>query len=284
MDATPLRTDLLPVGKRPMLSIDVRSKAFARHRERRVLGCVAMEVAEGEIVVILGPSGTGKTTLLRMMAGLDVDYDGEIVCRGERVTGPSSERNLVFQDARLLAWRTVRGNVAFGLPRTVRRSERRERVDMMLRLVRLQDKQDAWPRELSGGMEKRAALARALVGSPRLLMLDEPFSAVDMSGRFALQEELVGLHRRLALTTVVVTHDIDEAVYLADRVVVLGGSPSEIQAQIRIALDRPRDRTSPEFEAARLRVLAWVLDCKHHPRRGLTGQGTEPWATTGEIK
>ncbi|SFG02095.1 ABC transporter [Novosphingobium sp. CF614] len=163
----------------------------------------------------------------------------------------------------MLAWRTVRQNVEFGLPKSMRK-EGPARVDEVLNLVGLAAAQHAWPRELSGGMEKRAALARALVGSPDLLMLDEPFGALDLQNRLALQDELVALRERLGFSVLLVTHDIDEAVYLADRVIILGGVPAQVREQVLIALPHPRDRLAEEFMQARTRVLAHIVDTDHH--------------------
>lgn len=248
----------------PVLTINLRSKTFARNKERQILGAVSLEVAEGEIVAILGPSGSGKTTLLRMIAGLDQDFNGEVLSRGKAVRGPSSRRSLVFQDARLLGWRTVRQNVAFGLPKSMS-TDGDARINEMLAMVGLQHAEHAWPRELSGGMEKRVALARALVGSPDLLMLDEPFGALDTPNRFALQDELIALHHRLGLSVLLITHDIEEAVYLADRILILGDTPARVLTDIPIDLPRPRSRISPGFDSVRAHVLARVLNTNHHP-------------------
>jgi ABC-type nitrate/sulfonate/bicarbonate transport system ATPase subunit len=245
-----------------ILGVDVARKGFGPDGRTKVLGHIAFEVLDGEVLAILGPSGSGKTTLLRMIAGLDLDYEGVIRNRGSVVRGPDASRGLVFQDARLLPWRTVRQNVAFGLPRKVAQAES-GRVEEVLRLVGLADFQSAWPRQLSGGMEKRAALARALVSSPDLLLLDEPFGALDLSTRLALQSELVSLRQRLGLTVVIVTHDIEEAVYLGDRILILDDHPAQVVDDISVPLPHPRDRTGPAFEAVRLRVLASVLNTEH---------------------
>ena len=248
-----------------LLRVDIRGKSFASGNRGPILGDILLDIKAQEIIAVLGPSGSGKTTLLRMIAGLDADFNGQITGSDGVVGAPSARRGLVFQDARLLAWRTVRQNVAFGLPGSMK-EVRSARVDQMLELVGLSPAQHAWPRELSGGMEKRAALARALVGSPDLLMLDEPFGALDIQSRLGLQDELVSLHRQLGFSVLLVTHDIEEAVYLADRIVILGGSPAGIRDEIAIDLGHPRDRLSDPFSAARARVLARVIDTDHHHR------------------
>lgn len=245
-------------GMPTALTVDVIAKGFGNGLRPNVVEAVQFEVARGETVAVLGPSGSGKTTLLRMIAGLDTDFVGEIKCLGHAVTGPHPSRSLVFQDARLLPWRTVRANVAFGLPREIPGGDR-GKVDEALRLVGLEEAQSAWPRQLSGGMEKRAALARAIVASPDLLLLDEPFGALDFSTRIGLQGELQLLCKRLGLTCLIVTHDVDEAVFLADRAVILGGRPTRVVQQIPIPLDHPRNRTHPAFDKIRLKLLASIL-------------------------
>ncbi len=248
---------------KPLLTVDVARKAFGSPTPRVVLENISFSVAEGEVVALLGTSGAGKTTLLRMIAGLDTSFDGSVLLRGEPVRGSRAGAGLVFQDLRLLPWERVEANVAFSLPSDMPKEKAAERVRETLRMVGLEDFTRAWPRELSGGMEKRVALARALAGSPDLLLLDEPFGALDSFTRMNLQAELAGLQRSAELSVVLVTHDIDEAVFLADRIIVLGGAPNSVEAEFGVDLPPLRDRTSHAFETLRQAVLAHVLNFAH---------------------
>jgi len=237
-----------------MLEIDRVTKRFANGHQ--ALGQLSLAVAEGEILAVIGASGCGKSTLLRLIAGLDAPSEGRISLDNVPLAGPSAKVGVVFQEPRLMPWLSVLGNVAFGLPRSLPRGERARRSQAELARVGLTPFADALPKTLSGGMAQRAALARALVTRPSVLLLDEPFSALDAMTRQSLQEELVGLWERDRPTLVLVTHDLDEALFLADRVVVLGGQPGQIRLDLPVPLPRPRPRDGAALTRLRERLFA----------------------------
>jgi sulfonate transport system ATP-binding protein len=212
------------------------------------------EIRQGEIVAVIGGSGSGKSTLLRAIAGLDRATVGSVVLDDIAITAPHARIGIIFQEPRLLPWLSVADNIGFGLnDRT--RSERAQRVATALARVGLTEKADAWPRELSGGQAQRVAIARALVPQPEVLLLDEPFSALDAFTRRDLQDHLLDLWADTRPTLVLVTHDVDEAVVLADRVLVMRPRPGRLFEAIAINLARPRDRHSTQFEPFKRRVL-----------------------------
>ena len=215
---------------------------------------VSLEVAPGEILVIVGGSGCGKSTLLRAASGLDVATAGQVVLDGTTITAPHEKIGLIFQEPRLLPWLSVADNVAFGLSE-LPKAERRQRVALALERVGLTDKAGVWPRELSGGQAQRVAIARALVTRPSVLLLDEPFSALDAFTRAELQDHLLDLWEEGRPILVLVTHDIEEALVLASRVVVMRAQPGRIAGILDMPLPRPRDRLSPAFEEQKRRVL-----------------------------
>ena len=219
------------------------------------LGGVSLEVELGEIVAVIGGSGCGKSTLLRAVAGLDPASDGTVILDGERIGAPHEKIGIIFQEPRLLPWLKVAENVGFGLHGRPK-AERTERVATALRRVGLADKAAVWPRELSGGQAQRAAIARALVPRPEVLLLDEPFSALDAFTRTDLQDHLLDLWADARPTLIVVTHDVDEAIVLADRIMVMRPRPGRISDEIDVDLPRPRDRQSAAFDFAKRRVLA----------------------------
>jgi sulfonate transport system ATP-binding protein len=220
----------------------------------RALEGATFEVAPGEIVVVVGGSGCGKSTLLRLICGLDRPTQGTIALDGTSIMAPHEKIGMVFQEPRLLPWLSVADNVGFGLENRPR-EERRARVAMQLERVALHDKAAVWPRELSGGQAQRAALARALVTRPEVLLLDEPFSALDAFTRTDLQDHLLDLWADTKPTLVVVTHDVDEAVVLADRIAVMRPRPGRMFAEVEADLPRPRDRQSAAFDSVKRRVL-----------------------------
>ncbi len=212
--------------------------------ELRALDDVSLTVSEGEFVSIIGPSGCGKSTFLNIVGGLVAPYEGDVRVAGERVQGPPRAIGMVFQEESTFPWRTVLGNVAFGLEmRGVEREERLGRARAMLALVGLAAFADRYPPELSGGMKQRVAIARALVMEPRVLLMDEPFGALDEQTRILLGEELLRLRDRLGQTILFVTHNINEAVQLSDRVVVMTARPGRVKKLFDIDLLRPRDST-----------------------------------------
>lgn len=245
-------------AKAGSLSIQHVSKAFAiKGSELPVLQDVSFDIQPGEFVAIVGVSGCGKSTLLRLLAGLDADYDGELLHDGKPITGTSLERGLIFQDHRLFPWRTVYENVALAFASTsVSREERRRRVLDQIAEVGLEGFDQAYPHQLSGGMSQRAAIARALVTRPQVLLLDEPLGALDALTRLRLQQELRRLWQDEGITMLMVTHDIDEAVYLADRVVVMDPRPGRIRRIQDVPLPHPRSRSDSAFVAIRDALLA----------------------------
>ena len=204
---------------------------------------------------MVGGSGCGKSTLLRLICGLDRPTHGSVLLDGTPISGPHEKIGIVFQEPRLLPWLTVAGNVGFGLAHRPR-AEQSERVARQLERVALTDKALVWPRELSGGQAQRVAIARALVPRPQVLLLDEPFSALDAFTRVDLQDHLLDLWADTKPTLVVVTHDVDEAIVLADRIMVMRPRPGRMFAEIAADLPRPRDRQSAAFDFVKRRVLA----------------------------
>jgi NitT/TauT family transport system ATP-binding protein len=220
-----------------------------------VLSGIDLEVEPGGFVAIVGPSGSGKSTILRILAGLEPPTRGEVWVDGTRVTGPDPSRAVVFQDPTLFPWRSVRENIAVGPQARGRLREERANIDEALALVGLDAFADALPHQLSGGMAQRAALARALVNRPRLLLLDEPLGKLDALTRLTLQRELLRLWEGGGFTALLVTHDVDEALLLADRVIVLSDRPARVVADIDVDIPRPRVHADPRREELRGTVL-----------------------------
>jgi NitT/TauT family transport system ATP-binding protein/sulfonate transport system ATP-binding protein len=222
----------------------------------QVLRDVNLHVRSGESLAIVGASGSGKTTLLRVLAGLEDSDTGEVLVDGKAVRGVGAERAVIFQEPRLLPWLTVLDNVAFGLETSgLSREQARGRARHYVKLVGLQQFEAAYPRQLSGGMAQRVGIARALAVQPEILLLDEPLGALDAMTKIGMQQELARIWRDEDVTTILVTHDLEEAIYLADRILILprekGGEPRLIE----IDLPRPRDRSAPEFVRHREELL-----------------------------
>ena len=205
---------------------------------------VSLDVAAGEFVSLIGPSGCGKSTLLRLVAGLDTPTAGDLWMGEEKLFGPSAERGLVFQDPNLFPWLTVRRNIQAGLVARGVLAERRHEVDEFMRLVGLEAFANAYPHQLSGGMAQRVALARALINHPKVLLLDEPLGALDAFTRMRMQDEVLRLWRARGTTMLLVTHDIDEAIYMSDRIVIMTPRPGRVERVIKVAQARPRQRNS----------------------------------------
>ena len=239
------------------------SKAFraADGSPALVLDRLSLAVAPREMVSLVGPSGCGKSTLLRLIAGLDAATAGELRVAAAPITGPSAERGLVFQDPNLFPWLTVRGNIQAGLVARGVLRRRRAEVDEFLELVGLRGFANAYPHQLSGGMAQRAALARALINHPKVLLLDEPLGSLDAFTRMRMQDEVLRLWEARGTTMLLVTHDIDEAVYMSDRIILLSPRPCRIERILDVYLERPRDRSSAEF----LRLRAEILEALRCP-------------------
>jgi sulfonate transport system ATP-binding protein len=235
-----------------MLTISNLDKTYPNGTH--ALGNVSLAVEQGEILAIVGGSGCGKSTLLRLAAGLDLPTAGTIAVDGTIIDKPHPAVGIVFQEPRLLPWLSVADNIGFGLA-DVPKAERRDRVERLLTRIGLAGYGNRWPRELSGGQAQRVAIARALVTQPKVLLLDEPFSALDAFTRASLQDALLALWDAQKPTLVIVTHDVDEAIVLGDKVVVMEPHPGRLFSTIRVDLPRPRDRLSDAFVAAQRRVL-----------------------------
>jgi len=258
-----------------MLTLDRISKTYPNGVH--ALGGISLKVELGEIVAVIGGSGCGKSTLLRAVAGLDPASEGVVALDGEAITAPHEKIGIIFQEPRLLPWLRVADNVGFGLSGRAK-EERAQRVAAALKRVGLSDKAGVWPRELSGGQAQRVAILRALVPRPEVLLLDEPFSALDAFTRTDLQDHLLDLWADAKPTLILVTHDVDEAIVLADRIMVMCPRPGRIFDEIGVDLPRPRDRQSAAFDFVKRRVLA-ALD--RSLNRAVTGAEGETRAEAG---
>jgi sulfonate transport system ATP-binding protein len=262
-----------------MLSVERVGKTYGNGTV--ALDGVSLTVEGGEIVAVIGGSGCGKSTLLRIMAGLEAGTVGAVTVDGDRVRAPHPRIGLIFQEPRLLPWLTVAQNIAFGIE-SLPEAEQADRVERLLDKVGLAGYGHRWPRELSGGQGQRVAIARALAAEPSVLLLDEPFSALDAFTRQDLQDHLLELWAESRPTVVLVTHDIEEALLLGDRVIVMRPSPGRVATQISVSLPRPRNRLAPGFEAEKLVVLKALDETLERGRRSSTvGLGRQPHSNEG---
>jgi ABC-type nitrate/sulfonate/bicarbonate transport system ATPase subunit len=234
------------------------------------LDAMSFAVAAGELVSIIGPSGCGKSTLLRLIGGLDFPTSGELYVGTEAITGPSSERGLVFQDPCLFPWLTVRRNIQAGLVALGVLREKRSEVSYFLRLVGLEGFADVYPHHLSGGMAQRVALARALITHPKILLLDEPLGALDAFTRMRMQDEVLDLWQARLTTMLLITHDIDEAIYMSQRILIMTPRPGRVDRSIEVDLPRPRDRSSAKFLDLRSEILKLFTSPVSGPTGGRT--------------
>lgn len=230
----------------------------------QALDNIQLDIPAGRFISIVGASGCGKSTLLRIIAGLETQYDGDVTLGERRISGPGLDRGVIFQEHRLLPWLTVEANIAFGL-KNLPKEAVRERVYQHLELVGLTGFADAYPHQLSGGMAQRVAIARALANKPQLLLLDEPFGALDAMTKIQLQQEILRIWQVEKTTMILVTHDIDEAIYLGDEVVVMSSRPGTIKKILPVRMSRPRDRSSPDFAALRKVVYREFFAEAGHP-------------------
>lgn len=245
-----------------MINLENVTKSFTYEgQEHVVLQDINFNVDKGEFLCIVGPSGCGKTTLLRMIAGLDFPTNGRILEEETEIAGPSIERGYVFQQYSLFPWLNVLENVTFGLElKGMEEEERVRKARSYLEMVGLSSVENSYPQELSGGMKQRVAIARSLVNDPHVLLMDEPFSALDVQTRHKLQEELVRIWKEEQKTVIFVTHNVDEAVFLADRVVVLSRNPGKVIKSFQIEFDRIRDRTTPQFLELKKEITSYLDD------------------------
>jgi ABC-type nitrate/sulfonate/bicarbonate transport system ATPase subunit len=252
-----------PLNEGSSLRVAEVSKHFAKLDDAggttHALDNVSLSVSAGELVSLIGPSGCGKSTLLRLIAGLGEADSGELWVGSERITAPSAERGLVFQDPNLFPWLTVRRNIESGLVARGVLHEKRGEVEEFMRLVGLESFADAYPHHLSGGMAQRLALVRALINHPKVLLLDEPLGALDAFTRMKMQDEVLRLWEARGTTMLLVTHDIDEAIYMSDRIVIMTPRPGRVERTIDVNLSRPRQRNSQEF----LRLRSDILELLH---------------------
>jgi len=251
----------------PILDLRGVTKQFELQGQRiEALRDAHLSVRKGEFVCLIGASGCGKSTLLRIVAGFETPTRGQAQMWGVPIAGPGPERGMVFQDYGLFPWLSVRGNIGFG-PRSRGRSaeEVNDTVERFVKLVGLQRFADAYPHQLSGGMKQRVAIARVLANDAEMVLMDEPFGALDAMTRERLQDELLDIWQRTGLTILFVTHSIEEAIFLADRIVIMSPSPGRIESEVTVSLPRPRDVAAPDFNDLR-RDLSRRLH-SHHGRK-----------------
>lgn len=223
-------------------------------QEFTVLDHISFEVEDGTFFCLVGPSGCGKSTLLRIIAGFDRPTSGSVQINGQEVKGPSPEHIFVFQEDGLFPWMTVRGNMEIGARQIKDPKEQAEQIQDYLEMVGLAGFEDHYPHELSGGMRRRAEVARALLSNPQVLFMDEPFGALDFVTRLQMREEMLNAHMMFPMTILFITHDIDEALQLGDQIVVLGERPSQVKMDIKLEIPHPRDVTSAELSELRKEI------------------------------
>jgi len=255
MVATAIRATEAPIAGAALDVLDVSHAFDLDGKALPVLSHVGFRLEPGELVALLGPSGCGKSTLLRLVAGLEPPSAGTLLVDGQPVTGPHPSRIVMFQDPTLYPWRTVRANVSLGPEARGLLRSQQGRVDDALRLVGLSEFATAYPHQLSGGMAQRVSLARALVNDPTLMLLDEPLGKLDSMTRITMQSELVSLWQRTGFSALLVTHDVEEALFMANRVIVLSDRPASIKADIAVHLDYPRHRGDPRMGKLRRKIL-----------------------------
>lgn len=244
------------------LSIQNVNKSFTVDGQKvDVLKDINLEVQEGEFIAIVGHSGCGKSTLLKIIAGLEKNDTGLVTVDGKEVNGPGMDRGMIFQEHRLFPWMSIEKNVQLGL-KGLSKEEKTKLSDQYLELVKLSEFKKAYPSQLSGGMSQRAAIARSLVSQPEVLLLDEPFGALDALTKIELQEELLKIRERFHNTMLMVTHDIEEAVYLADRIVVMSARPGRIKDVIKVELGTYRDRGGSDFAHYKKKIFDYFFEEK----------------------
>ncbi|MDF2924037.1 MAG: transporter related [Paenibacillaceae bacterium] len=238
------------------VSIANLSKAFmVQNEEIPILDNVSLDIRDGEFVTIVGHSGCGKSSLLKIIAGLVPYSSGSVEVNGKRVTGPDVDRGMVFQEHRLLPWLTVKDNIGFGLTH-LPKEQREGLITKYMQMIKLDGFGNAYPHQLSGGMAQRASIARGLVANPSILLLDEPFGALDALTRIQMQQEILRIWEEARTTMILVTHDIDEAIYLGSRVIVLSSRPGRIVEVVPVELARPRDRGSSDFAYIKKKIYS----------------------------
>lgn len=239
-----------------VIDVQIRDKIFIQGgASLLVLENFHFVLKHGHFLTLYGPSGCGKTTALRIIAGLDSDYSGSVRIFGHLVQGPGVACGIVFQESRLLPWKTVEKNVEYALESRIPRNEKQHMVDCALDLVEIRKAKILFPNQLSGGMQKRVALARALVNVPRVLLLDEPFSALDSQSRLGLYEQIIEIRKKHHVSIIMVTHDLDEAICLSDEIAILSSSPSKVVDIVPVELPYPRRQLSEQFESIRFEIL-----------------------------
>jgi NitT/TauT family transport system ATP-binding protein len=241
-----------------VLKLEGVSKSFAKVEKDEIthaLGNIDLEMHSGEFISLVGTSGCGKSTILRLIAGLITPTVGRLTVNGTEITGPDPERGMVFQRPTLFPWLTVEKNIGFSLKMKDQLKGNEDKVDRMLRLIGLEDFKDDYPGQLSGGMAQRVALVRSLINEPPILLLDEPLGALDAFTRMNMQDEILSAWRERRQLAIMVTHDVDEAIYMGTRVIVMEANPGRIKADIPIHLDYPRNRSSAQFVEYRNQIL-----------------------------
>lgn len=248
------------------LQLNHVSKSFAKVEKEGItnaLGNIDLTMHDGEFISLVGTSGCGKSTILRLIAGLIPPTMGTLMVNGEEITGPDPSRGMVFQKPTLFPWLTVEKNISFSLRMQNKFKGNEEEVERMLKVIGLEEFRDDYPGQLSGGMAQRVALVRTLINHPKILLLDEPLGALDAFTRMNMQDEILNIWREQKQTVVMVTHDVEEAIYMGTRVLVMEPRPGRVKADIPIELAEPKQRDSEEFQAYRNRILK-MLDLKHH--------------------
>jgi NitT/TauT family transport system ATP-binding protein len=254
---------MLDLAQAPQIHFEKIDKTFTGRDGHQVVALQSIDLAitAGEFVCVVGPSGCGKSTLLNILAGFETQTSGRLTVNGMPVSAPGPDRGMVFQDYALFPWMTVASNVAFGLElKGVPKKEIAAQVDLLLHKLNLAEFANRFPKDLSGGMRQRVAIARVLALDPPILLMDEPFGALDALTRQNLQEELLRIWEELRKTVVFVTHSIDEAIFLADRVVVMTYRPGTVKCDVRMTIPRPRDSSTAEFNALKRRLTQLVME------------------------